>query len=389
MARTVRTRTFTEYVSGGEHQTFFGQTVTSHEEPVRKVRITSITDYHGRPVSDSPLTILVRDMLGASYIDGSSGTPSSYHSSFLRFKPGIFAADGGVCSHCTIVGLPTAGNSMLDLLVRTNPSRPGTVVPLTLLQDLLDIPKQLMDVGHSLLSPGSKVFSPKGASAQYLGWEFGWKPLLKDVEDLLGVGEEIAKRNRELQRLYTGRGLRRRVRLGTWTASEASNMAVVSDPGVIGKVDISKLTKVERWGVVRWKPTIVPKFHPSDADTLAKARHLVRGFTNLGTMKGAWDVLPWTWLLNWFTNVGKFAMQFSNEVPASPTSQCVMTRTSTSIQLKQGSIWPNGLVYPGGIGSCVSKERYVGAGTVSIHLPYLDKWRLSILSALTIQRLKR
>jgi hypothetical protein len=47
--------------------------------------------------------------------------------------------------------------------------------------------------------------------------------------------------------------------------------------------------------------------------------------------------------------------------------------------------------YTGGDGyaTCISKERYVGSGSLDVHLPFIGKDRLAILGALFVQRFKR
>jgi hypothetical protein len=128
----------------------------------------------------------------------------------------------------------------------------------------------------------------------------------------------------------------------------------------------------------------MPRVHPSDEELWAKARQVALGLTPEATAKGAWDLLPWTWVVNWFTNVADFALQFSNTVPALPSESCVMTQTTTTYEYSPQN--PKGLSGGDGVKLYTTKERYVGSGSLTVHLPYIDGWKLSIISALGVQR---
>lgn len=274
---------------------------------------------------------------------------------------------------------------MLNLLVRTNPSRPG-VTPFSLAQDLLDIPKQLKDVGRLIRSPKS-LLSVREVANQNLGVQFGWLPLFQDVKDLLGLGEAIHKRNGELQRLYSSKGLKRRLQLGVDNAVASGDVS--SDSTILYHIvqHVSTRTERQRWGTVRWLPNIVPGHRPSDAEIFKQAKRVALGLSVEGVIAGSWDLLPWSFLIDYFTNAGKYAQQFSNTVPATPTSACIMTKTETFQNYLPVNRPPE---ITGGEGQArlLSKARYTGSGSISASLPYIGLDRLSILSSLFVQRFK-
>jgi hypothetical protein len=388
MTRTARNRTMTTYGGSGSRALFYNGALQDTATSLGPTTYGSCGDSHGRPVIPSPLSLTKVDVNGISPMNGTIGSlGGGWCSQYQNYRPATIDAKSPYFGHCATTSVPSASTGMTDLLVRSNPSRAGKVVPLSLIQDLVDIPKQLRDVGRSLLHPRKKILSPGGISSQYLGWEFGWLPLIEDARNLMTLGQQINQRVLELNRLYSGKGLRRRIHMGRWTFVENSRTPWDSFPSYTHYVNVSRQTIVERWGVVRWKPAHAPRSHPTDAEIWTKARQLALGLTVEATLKGAWDVLPWTWIVNWFSNVGNYALQFSNTVPASPSESCVMTRTTTSTLVATAS----GFKDIGGTGSAsnISKGRYVGSGALSAHLPILDGWRLSILSALAVQRLNR
>ena len=341
-------------------------------------------DYHGRPVTDSSLFLKQRrrnrlEPINGHYVDANgSAECKDYIPTYQR----LAHAD-----HLSNLSIPSAGASMLDLLVRTNPSRPD-YVPLTLAQDLIDIPRQLRDVGKLIRSP-KKALNSREVANHYLGAKFGWLPLFRDVQDLFELQSHLHKRLGEIQRLYTDKGLKRRIQLGRWSTNSSGKVFTESHPYLNLLQTVSQTTSVERWGTVRWLPIVpVPAYRPNDAEIIDSTRRVVAGLSVEATLKGAWDLIPWTWVVNWFTNVGNFALQYSNTIPARSSSACVMTKTESKIQYDTISMVPR---YQGGGGyeSLITRERYVGPATVDAHLPFLDGGRLSILSALFVQRFKR
>ena len=357
-----------------------------------------MTDYHGRPVTSSPLSLVADDRGSLNPINGGFGTvgvgnwgrATDFISPGLRNNPMVEAS----------TSIPDPSVRMATLLARTNPSRPD-YVPLTLLQDLVEIPRQLADVKRLLKKWGGGPLSAADVANQHLGIQFGWKPLIQDVKDLLDLQMHIHKRKGELQRLYQAEGLKRRLYLGRWTGTTTTTQTVSSDLRLNHSVKLEAITMVESWGTVRWKPSIQfpwfdplyqfnepgSKFRPNEEEIIQKAKRTVLGFTSEGLTAGVWDLIPWTWLTDWFDDVGTFAMQYSNTIPASPTQACIMTESDTYVKVTNTQLTSG---YHGGDGAMIRrrKDRYTGPASSTVHLPFLNGKRLSILESLFVQRFK-
>nr|UJQ84939.1 MAG: putative maturation protein [Leviviridae sp.] len=384
MARTGRTRTRSYLVSQGTRK---GTWIIPLDETVLTSNGETCTDSHGRPVEDSGFSVSLTDR---SLFKGFSGTnqgPGANKLVYENYPMGY--QRNWIAGHLPTSAPPDAGLGA-TILSRTNPSRP-VIVPFTLVQDLVDIPKMLKDVGRLARTP-RRLLSGREAANQYLGAKFGWLPLIDDAKKLINLGEYIQKRKGELDRLYSGQGLKRRIRLGHGHASnhgglETFNSDLGMSPLLTGRVSVD--TDEIVWGTARWKPTNVPPgYNPSDADKFRTAKQLVSGLTTEGVIKGAWDVLPWTWMVDWFGNIGDWLTQSSSTVPAAPVSCCIM-RTKTTVHQHSITAAPKWVVDGGGVGIFTTKSRSLASGTLSASLPTLDANRLSILSALFVQRFKR
>lgn len=351
-------------------------------------RTCTCSDYHGRPVSPSPLNISNADSvmringhMDYGYAWSTVGNGVTYTNRPLAFWDGI---------KLNTDPLSAPDGWYLDLVARTNPSRP-VLCPPSLIQDLLDLPKMLRNLKQLMRTPQA-VATPKGVANAYLETMFGWMPFVEDIKILLDLQRHVIKRSHELSRLYSNSGLRRKVQLGESHEVEPGSYTLGSYGTSSMVIPVSVSVDKKMWATIRWKPTTPPPFHPDDIRMNQLANRIVLGMTTEGLAKGLWDVIPWTWIVNWFTNVGKYTLAYSNTVPASHSEACLMS--SSTVTCVAGPLKPTNIRYS--TVSCTGKSsskrltRIVsGALTPGFNVPFMDTFRLSILSALTIQRVKR
>lgn len=276
----------------------------------------------------------------------------------------------------------------LELLVRTNPSRP-VVTPLTLIQDLVDIPKQLRDVGRLIRTP-KRLLSAREIANQNLAIQFGWLPLIKDVQDLIKLQKHIHRRMGEIERLYSGRGLYRRVDFGDGGSEATTKTTVLSSSSTKTYVSkIQRFTYVEKWGTVRWKPLYVPRYHRTDAEIIKEIGRVCSGMTAEGLFQGAWDLIPWTWLIDWFSNASDFLKAYSNTIPAYPSHACIMRKRTTVGNFSKDPSSTCPLGGGEGLATLITKERFLGNSLLlNVSIPFISNRRLSILGSLFIQRFR-
>lgn len=387
MTRTYRSRSGTATFSGKKQRLAFGSPYGNPTYPSRS-KARYCYDYHGRPVSPSPLTCAqpktvcrVNGIWEAGYAWKTVGYGYEYTDVPLEYwtPPTLDTSP-----------IPAPDGWYLDTVARTNPSRP-ILCPPTLIQDFVDLPKMLRNLGNLMKRP-QDVLTPKGMANGYLETLFGWMPFVDDIKKLLDLQSLISKRSSELHRLYSSEGLRRRLSLGDTHTVESIAYTVDSYGTSKWVVPFSVQVDKRAWSTIRWKPTTLPPYHPDDSKWNNLSRKLVLGMTSEGLAKGLWDVIPWTWLIGWFTNVGQYLLAYSNTVPASHTEACFMSEVT--VIARPGPPIPTNCHSLSAVVTGQSvytyKTRIVsGALTPGFHVPFIDTSRLSILSALTIQRVKR
>jgi hypothetical protein len=345
---------------------------------------------HCEDVADSPG---LEHNFEVSHFDGSdlkgiNGTcPSGSFAGTLYqewYPPSFFTS----CN--THVAMPNASiiaGDFATLLARTNPSRP-VVTPLTLLQDVIELPRMLRDAGK-LMRKGRKGLSAKDIANQNLAIQFGWMPLIQDVQHLLDLQSHVQKRTAEIHRLYQKQGLKRRITLGTGSGQSTVLVPNAASGGSgLWNAKFERIGHFKKWGTVRWKPTSLPPYL-SDTERLNhQVQKIVGGLTPEGLLSGAWDVLPWTWLVDWFTNAGDFLLTHSNTVPAESGHASVMLNTVTKSYCSHYGNTSSWLTGGDGTSILENKRRNVGTGLTLARVPFIGLRRLSILGSLFIQRFK-
>lgn len=293
--------------------------------------------------------------------------------------------DHGIGWSNTVAGAPSDSASVTMLLARTNPSQPY-VDPGLLLQDIYDLPKMVKDIGFYVMG-GRKKPSAKMAANGYLSWNFGWAPLVGDLQKLLQFQTAVEKRKAQLLKLAKG-GLHRRITVFTGKATSQNQRYAPAVYGPSPLVNVAYTTTTKKWASVVYRPTSdTPKLDASNVDRIAN--DLVFG-RNLSPST-IWQLMPWTWLEDWFTTFGDFLAASRNAIATIPTDICVMTHDNTRIT----GVYPvdaAGVRFDivGGTG-VDHKVRHVSFAGPSIELrfPFLGGEQLSTLSALAIQRLGR
>jgi hypothetical protein len=386
MARVPRARSRVFSFPGGYQETYFGDTLASAVRPSARNFTSTCNDLIGSPVSDGSFN---SNQYKGTYpnINGlcqGTNRTADNHTVYGAFT---YTTLPLALSGMTVLTAPSGW--LLDLVAGTNPSRPIIGIPIWA-QNIAQLPKMLKSLGDLIRSP-SNALKPKGFAGEYLGVQFGWLPLIEDLTKLLDFQKYVMKRNKELAQLYSGKGLRRRLKFNddTVTNGYSVNSSIYPTGSCAAKSSLT--VKRRNWGTIHWYPTTPPPFHPDDLSQNQFVSRVVLGATPEGLSKGLWDVIPWTWLIGWFTNLGKYTLAHSWTVPATHGAGCLMreavgTWSAGDIPL---TLATGNLSHRGQLTRTIKTRLVSSTVTVGVNMPYLDMFRLSILGALFTQRFVR
>lgn len=250
---------------------------------------------------------------------------------------------------------------------RTNPSRPYVDIPVNILE--------LGDIARTIRRVGVETISQLGR--QNLRYQFGIVPLVSDLVKLANFQDQVARRILELDRLQSQRGLRRTVPLDAWTEATSYDVVLQSNQ-YFWTGTISQTTMALVKGHVRWLPD--SNYAPmtlSDRQRLAFRSVLGLTFDS----STVWEAIPWSWLIDWCSNVGQFMAAHRNIVPATLSGVHIMRETKSWFQ------------NPGAAGlhsainvQLVTKTRNPAAVIPVAHFPFLSAGQMGILGSLAVTR---
>lgn len=280
-------------------------------------------------------------------------------------------------SDVTYPSIPSASYWLTRALANMNPNRPGISLPLFLFE-LRELPGMIRDLGNVLRRrPGLR-----DVPNAHLAYEFGWRPLVQDALSLFGLASSISERIKYLKRLESGGHIRRTLFDGETARSTQSN-AIQLGSNALGyciTADIETVDKLKVWYTANAQlQTKLP-----DGDELQLlALKTQLGLTPTAIVSSVWGALPWSWLIDWFINIGDVMESTGGWIPWKCTRLNVMmtaTRTQHLVSVKYvGNISKSGKGKTG-----IQRIRNVHSNpTPRLSLtPFLTDGQLAILGSL-------
>jgi hypothetical protein len=282
-------------------------------------------------------------------------------------------------------------------------TRPGNPVAsagqfLIELRDLPTLPLKLFSQLRNFRSLGS----------EYLNVQFGWIPFVSDVRKMYELYHTLDARIAQLVR-ENGKGIHRRTTLkddisSSQTSTSSTNafygcrgVPAAFGPGASTSVWTQTTTTKEKvWYSAKYR-YYVPDIGSSQWTRRAK----LALFGALPTPELLWEVLPWSWLIDWFSNVGDVVSNASSNAVDNLTCQySFIMRTVETETIDHVSVtWPS-FSLPGNIKTVagnatlfaihkqISKTRAGGLNPfgLGVQVDSLSGYQLGILAALGISR---
>lgn len=291
-----------------------------------------------------------------------------------------------------------------DAAARTNPSKPAINIPAFLgeLKDLpglfRSVPDLLRGKGLAYLASLPKKGSLKGASGVLkdaaganLGYQFGWRPFVSDLIAIAdwakGVGNALAA----LAQLCSGKSIKRRSYYPLKQSYTDHGTLYTHTLGTTVRHKMETVRYCREWVTTRWSATSATPIPLTDDEALKLALQLAFGINSHGAFAAAWELLPWSRLIDWFWNLGGWFAANGNFLRLSLDSICWCRTTSsiTTFTLVQGPDAGISLVGEYSTSSSL-KERHPIAPILALlpplpSLPCLTAGQMSILGSLIAQ----
>lgn len=197
----------------------------------------------------------------------------------------------------------TLGQFLIELRdIPTIPLKAHQVIP-----KLLKI-RSLHQLSRWTKDAANYVFNMRNVGKEYLNIQFGWVPFLNDLARVIKISHTLDSRMRQIRR-NNGRNVRRRGVL----ASTTDTMEDVKTTGTFLHPVLPTVYYASLTGSRHRVKTVTTKhwfsgsfmYHIPDTGDLrytAKARRALYGVNPSPSL--LWEVLPWSWLIDWFASTG-------------------------------------------------------------------------------------
>jgi len=252
----------------------------------------------------------------------------------------------------------------------------------------------------------------RNLGSEYLNGVFGWKPFVRDCQSMFKLWQKLDQRIAQLVR-ENGKSIRRKaqVKRESDTTQEPLKTFGWAYANVRGgppnwMFDGGSAYRVTTsWSERVWFSGSFRYYVPDIGSSLWTIRAKQALFGVLPTPELLWEVLPWSWLIDWFSNVGDIYANLSpGAVDNLTVDHSFIMRHVTYKKQAQVDSWHSELPYggspglqsgwPAHRGHYVSTEKWeikarVGGGNpfgLNVHLPDLNPGQLAILAALGISR---
>jgi len=289
---------------------------------------------------------------------------------------------------------PTAhwgGVTALDLnnfawaiLAGTNPNVPHVSVP-TIIGELKDLPSLIKVRGDGFL---------KKVAQSHLSWRWALRPMLSDLRKLCNFARAFDNRLKELYSLRDGRVMKRRCHLDNSTVRTVNetNHWFHSGYGVLLQGPFQRFYTKRVWGTAQWKlapDSVLPQLGFDPLKKLAAGLSL--GITNHEMLAAAWELAPWSWLVDWFSNIGDVIAATNNSVELNWQKICVMRHMTqvTDAKVDRAISTPWVTLDSDYVLRYERKERYPCTPVLPFQfpmLPIIDGGKMSILASLAALR---
>lgn len=203
----------------------------------------------------------------------------------------------------TAGALDAWGTKAIAATAPTNPNADTAVAAAELFRE--GLPKM---IGSDLLRDQVKWY--RKAGNEYLNLEFGWKPLVSDLRD---ISRSIIETERLLKQLARDSGKRVRRRL---TFPEVRSTSVVprsknylflqNDPGTYDLVRQDDGFTTSTSSTKTWfSGAFSYHYDPADLNNISRIATQARLLYGIRLdPEVVWNLTPWTWLADWFVDVG-------------------------------------------------------------------------------------
>jgi hypothetical protein len=321
---------------------------------------------------------------------------SPFGGEFCQIKAGEALPAGGYPVPRTVFSVPSVDWDALmsSALANANPNRASVDLPLFVFE-LKDIPELMRHTRsfykHVKDDDRASLLSAPSLGKNNLAYRFGIKPMIDDLIKLMDFTALVAGRLKHLQELAEGTRLHRSLGSSNLTGNYTTDSSYWSNP----HVDCTGLQMAKAVsGPIPWNGTrtiwytmnakLLTELPPILLDRRKLAAKITAGLYL--DLDFAWNAIPFSWLVDWFTNFGELIGQTRGSLRGTYTNLNIMVQDSCSATIQ----WQ---LATGMLGPATSDVKYVRKrrkhwiqpyNFPTVSYPLLDSTQIGILASLAL-----
>jgi hypothetical protein len=387
MTRVLRTRPDINIVTGspGYRQWWLGATqIGGNVYNNTYISRSKMSDSVGPLDEDGPLYVLKSRVVNDARLSGQfiSGTVKDV---YINFGMDAGALERLESKFLTWAPAIDWNNLALRARASINPSTPAVDLPV-FLAELRDIPKIYQETMRQYILYSSKRGSTGGASANLMV-QFGVLPVVDDIIKMFSFAKAVKNREEHLRRLAGGARFSRKLDNYLFDVDMGNTIMWTTRVANIKTLPILLVSgRRKSWFTCRASAVI-----PDAGEIPSMAWDLTLGLRGL-SVKQFYELIPWSWLIDYFTNVGSILAAYRNDIEFTMGPPTIMVMDSLTQAQMTPDAWIHGTSVPAPppVIDIVRKQRQVVTPNLFKYFrhPYLTLNQVSILASLLVVRHK-
>lgn len=290
-------------------------------------------------------------------------------------------------AHSPFGKAPIASGVLASMAIANmNPNRSDVDLPVAI-AELRELPRLFKDALEILMYPG--IRNNISAKAN-LAAQFGVAPIISDLVKLFDFAASVDKRERYLRELSVGwKRIKRNLTTEQWSGAVLNLVAfnsLADNQTSTNKCHVYGEMTRKYWFTARAR-LLDP---PSARELRSIASDITLGIHTLSA-KQVWELIPWSWLIDWFTNTGTLLAAYRGGLKWQWEGLNVMFKTTYTMTCEFPNVRSGFTVTPKRPqGKSIVRERIQPFLSIypQFRMPYLTAANWSILLSLTILRFK-
>ncbi|DAD51216.1 maturation protein [ssRNA phage SRR7976326_5] len=278
------------------------------------------------------------------------------------------------------------------LAADTNPSNPAVDVP-SFLGELRELPDLVHKFGLKWLNGGPDLWRTvfhfgKDVADANLRYQFGIKPLISDISKLVQFSGEANKRFQMLENMRNnGSSCYKRT---LWKSNRSvSQWVMPQTSGGLFWAQFNGTTKNSVDGYAIWSVEKEYYQNIAPADMRRLAMQSAYGLAiSPDLAASAWNLLPWSWLVDWFSNIGDLIDADRNNAHCSLSIARLMHKIESNWTISGSQVVGGARMLPAK-GKSTYKSRFIApTSSPAVNLPILTNRQTGILASLFATRVR-